>query len=688
MKMRCVLSARATALVALAAIGCATPPPAVPPPPEPPPDSGEAANPGAAAPRARLDAVPRLALNRIAQELNLPLFWVADENRSGAVDPGEVASLWGVAPPARWVEGGSFTPAFRAAFDAIARVNADGYQRRGLDDPEWRRRETVLFELAQGQPSIVRSDFRSASAEDRALVRHIVAAAEIIERLYLKQRGVADMPAKIPADDPASRTLFWRNQGPWCALPKTERTPDCSGLPGRPPRVSGLYPASLQQAPNFCETLEARPDQAALLNPFAVVVEEGGKLRAVPYHEAYKPEMEAVSRELRAAAAAIQSPGESPLKAYLAAAAQAFVDGSWHAADEAWAKMNAENSRWYLRIGPDETYADPCARKAGFHVSFARINQESLSWQRKLDPIKNDMEGALAKVAGAPYKARKVAFHLPDFIDIVLNAGDSRSPVGGTVGQSLPNWGPVANEGRGRTVAMTNLFEDEDSRAATRAMVESLVCKASLPLVSLDPALGTISTVLHEAAHNLGPSHEYRVNGKTDEESFGGGLAATLEELKAQTAALYFATWLVDRKVIDRQTADRSLARNIVWAFGHIAEGMVTPDGKPKPYSQLASIQVASLLEAKAMEWKAGETASNGKDQGCFEMHIQKFPAAVDALARAVFGIKARGDKTEALKMRAAYVDREGEWKALRAVIQERALRNPKGTLVYSVTLE
>lgn len=686
----------APALAALAAaltLGCAEPPrPVVPPAPDPPPESVEVAAPGGGTVQVALDAVPRLELNRIAQELNLPLYWVADENRSGSVDPGEVAALWGVAPPARWVEGAgasaAFTPAFREAFARIVQVKKGGHQRGKVDDAEWRRRETVLFELSQGRPSVVRWDLRDASAEDRALVRHVMAAAAIIERIYRKQRGVEGMEAQIPADDPASRTLFWRNQGPWCEMPKTENTPDCSALPSRPPRVSGLYPASLQKDLKFCENLEARPDQAALLNPFAVVTEEGGKLKAVPYHEAYRADMEAVSRELKAAAAVIQSPAEAPLKAYLGAAGQAFLDGSWPQADEAWAKMNAESSRWYLRIGPDETYADPCARKAGFHVSFARINQDSLTWQRKLDPLKNEMEAELARLAGAPYRARKVAFHLPDFIDIVINAGDSRSAVGGTIGQSLPNWGPVANEGRGRTVAMTNLFEDEDSHASTQAMVASLLCKASLPLVSLDPSLETMNTVLHEAAHNLGPSHEYRVKGKTDEETFGGGLSATLEELKAQTAALHFASWLVGRKVIDRQTADRALARDVVWAFGQISDGMLTPDGKPKPYAQLAAIQVGSLLEAKAMEWKPSETAANGKDQGCFELHIQKFPAAAEGLGRAVLGIKARGDKTEALKMRMAHVDQDGPWKAIRGIIQERALRDPKGSLVYSVTLE
>lgn len=676
-------------LLAASLLACSSAPPVTPPPPVPPPAQAGTSPAGglAIAPAPKLDAVPRIELNRIAVELNLPLFWVADRDGKGAVDPDEVVTLRGIAPPVAWVQGGAFTPAFHAAYEAIAKVKAGGHARGGLAEGERKRRDAVLAELAQGRPSLLRADFRKAPEEDRAIVRHLLAAAERIERIHQKQRGAEGLAAGIAADDPASRSLFWRNQGPWCEQPKTEKDPDCNALPGKPAQVSGLYPASIQKDPKFCEALEARKDQKELLGPFTVVVEEQGQLRAAPYSAVYKAEMEAVSRELRAAADAIKSPGEAAFKAYLGAAAQAFLDNKWEPADEAWAKMTVENSRWYLRIGPDETYGDPCSHKGGFHVSFARINQDSLTWQRKLEPIKGEMEAALAKLAGAPYKARTVAFHLPDFIDVVLNAGDARSAVGGTVGQSLPNWGPVANEGRGRTVAMTNLFQDDDSRAAAKETATSLLCKASAALLSDDPGLSTMSTVLHEAAHNLGPAHEYKVKGKTDSEIFGGPLASTLEELKAQTAALYFAGWLADKGVIDRKTAQSSTAGDVVWAFGHIAQGVYTADGKPKPYSQLASIQVGTLLEAGAMRWKAEELAANGKDKGCFEIVLEKVPAAVDGLARGVLGIKGRGDKAAAVALRERLVDREGEWKRLRAVITERALRSPKGSLVYSIDL-
>ncbi|WP_437616640.1 hypothetical protein WMF20_22250 [Sorangium sp. So ce834] len=678
------------ALAALAAIAaeaaCARP--HAPPPVEPPKAAEPAPTAAQAAPSAPpFGQIPRLDFNRIAVELDLPLFWIADRNGSGAVEPDEVAALWHHTKAPAWAASGAFTPEFTAAYAAMLKIKAEGHPRAGLDEAEQRRRDAVLAELAAGRPSLLRSDFRGASAEDRAIVGHLLKVAALIDQIHAKQLGSAGMADAIPADDPASRALFWRNQGPWCEQPKTRNDPNCSALPSKPPRVTGAYPARIQQDKKFCAALEARRDQQALLSPFTLVVEEGGALKAVPYSEAYKPEMEAVSRELKAAAEAIQSPTEAAFKAYLLAASQAFLDNRWELADEPWSKMNAESSAWYLRVGPDETYWEPCSRKAGFHVSFARINQESLAWQKKLDPAKADMEAAFAKLAGAPYKERKVAFHLPDFIDIVVNAGDSRAATGGTAGQSLPNWGRVATEGRGRTVAMVNLFDDDDSRAALREAAASLLCKTTMESVSLERPVATLGTVLHEAAHNLGPTQNYKVKGKTDNEIFGGPLATMLEEFKAQTGALFFTGWLAERGVIDPALARMAETREVIWALGQVGQGMYTAGGEPRPYGQLAAIQLGSLLDAGALGFYRGEVAANGADKGCFSIQADKLPAAAEALARTVLGIKARGDKAAAQRLRDDYVEKEGAWKALRGVIEERMQRMPLGSAVYAIEL-
>ena len=532
----------------------------------------------------------------------------------------------------------------------------------------------------------------------------------LIEALYAKQEGTFAMRTKLADLDPASKSLFFRNQGPKCEAPQTQGDPACSAVPDvAKGKLSGLYPAALLEKPKFCEELgkkDPRDDKdnkdknKALMDPFTVVVEgekkEGDKpppsekkdaVKAVPYHEAFKTDVEAISGQLKAAAEALGDT-EPALKAYLLATAQSFMDDKWWPADEAWAKMNAKNSKYYLRVAADEVYREPCSTKALYHVSFGVINQGSLKWQSKLDPLKTDMEKALAELAGPPYKAREVSFKLPDFVDIALNAGDSRPPSGATIGQSLPNFGPVANEGRGRTVAMTNFYTDPDSIEALKATTESLLCKETMAKYTTEKEPQLMSTVLHEAAHNLGPAHQYKVNGKIDREAFGGPLASTLEELKAQTAALYFTDWLVAKKEITPDEAEKAHVRDIVWGFGHISRGMYDDDKHPKNYSQLAAIQLGWLMKGGAVEWKAEEMAANGKDKGCFSVALDKFPAAVKTLMIEVAQIKGKGDKARAEKLIKEYVDVTGDKKKVLDVITERVLRTPKPSFVYGIKLD
>ncbi len=628
----------------------------------------------------KMDRIERMTFNTVAAELYLPFFWVEDKNGNKTLDPDELAVLWGLTPNNRgdFVEGGKFKADFAKAYERMVKHHA-------APAPKDPRAALVRQELQQGRPTLVHNDFTKASAEDRAILRNVLEAAVLIEKIFAKQNGVDAL--NIPSSDSASRMVFYRNQGPWCVAPKTESTPACNAMATPPTKRSGLYPAKLQDDKDFCDKLAKRKDGAKLMHQFHTVVAEGSGFKAVPYSEAYAAEMKQISDKLKAAADAIQSPNEAAFKAYLLATSKAFLTNEWQPADEAWSKMSVKNSKWYLRIGPDEVYFEPCSRKAGFHVSFARINQDSLKWQNKLDPVKGDMEKALAKLAGKPYKARKVSFHLPDFIDIVINAGDSRSPHGATIGQSLPNWGPVANEGRGRTVAMTNLYTDPDSKSSLKAQTESLLCKEAMAKYTTSAEPQVMSTVLHEAAHNLGPAHEYKVKGKTASQIFGGPLASTLEELKSQTAALYFTDWLQAKSLITQEMVEQAHTRDIVWAFGHISRGMYTASKKPKPYSQLAAIQFGFLQKEGAIEWKADTLAANGKDKGCLMFHLNKFPPAILKLMTQVGKIKAKGDKKSALALRAEFVDGKESPGSMLHTIRERWLRAPKASFVYAVDM-
>ncbi|HEY1553865.1 MAG TPA: hypothetical protein VGF94_03470 [Kofleriaceae bacterium] len=611
------------------------------------------------------DQLSRSDFNRLAVRLDLPIYWIADTNGNNAVDPDEIAAL-------------EFYPTPSIALaDAYPKLVAESKAPPATDP----RIALVDRDLDEGRPTLVRTETAAMSGEDRELVAHMLEVAHHIDRIYETQNGAAALANQLPADA-ASQSLFRRNRGPKCIMPDTEKDPQCSAIAGAPKPVVDAYPAALQKSDTFCKDLEARADAKRLLDQFTVVRDDGGKLVALPDTAAYKDEMTAVAGELEAAATAMTDPAAQPLVTYLRAAAGSFRDNNWLPADEAWAKMTVDNSSWYVRVGPDEVYWDPCSHKAGFHLTFAKIDQGSKAWQSKLVPVQQDMEAAVAARAGAPYAARKVTFHLPDFIDIVINAGNDREPTGATIGESLPNWGPVANEGRGRTVAMVNLYTDKDSLDARHAQAASLLDDASMKLYVDSPNPGLLATILHEATHNLGPAHEYKVGGKVDTEAFGGEVASVLEELKAQTGALFLVEFLRGKGIIPDELARQTYADCIVWAFGHIAQGMYTATKQRKTYSNLAAVQIGFLLDHGALTWDDHATAANGRDHGAFTIHLDKMPAAADDMMKLVAGIKARGDKAAADALLAKYVDGTVVPQAL---IAERFARFPRASFVYSI---
>ncbi|MCC6624322.1 MAG: hypothetical protein IT385_23925 [Deltaproteobacteria bacterium] len=632
---------------------------------------------GPTAPPYGLPRLERADFTRLAPLAGLPLFWRSDAAGPGDVDPSELAVL-GDAPIKRWVSPGKKGKDGLVGPPTFTRDFEKGY--RAL--VELRRREAVQRELAQGRPTLVETDLSQATDEERAIVKSLATAAKQIDELFELQIGAAGLAAKIPRDDLASRALIARNHGPWCEAPLTEADPFCNAVPTFPTQVTYSWPPTEKHDAAFCARIAAEPNAAELTTPFTIVrAKRKGGYEAIPYTKAYARQMKAIARTLAATAKLVKNPDEAPFKAYLLAASRAFETNDWPAADEAWSAMSAENSRFYLRIAPDETYWDPCGLKSGFHMSFALVDKTALAWKAKLTGVRGDLEKALAALIGPPYAARDVSFELPEFIEIIVNGGDSRTGLGATVGQSLPNFGKVADESRGRTVAMVNIYTDADSLSDISARDRSLFTESTVVYSTDDPAVERLGTVLHEATHNLGPYGSTKIDGKGPTDIFGGKIDSVLEELKAQTGALFFLPRLAQKGFIDQDGVRQGWVGSLSWGFGHIARGMFTPDGQPKTYSQLSAITLGELMDAGAIRWVEG----GAFDPGRFEVDFDKMPAAVDALMQKVGRIKATGDVAAAETLIGRHTSPEGLARIHADVITERVLRFPKASFVYAI---
>lgn len=622
----------------------------------------------------------RKTFNRMAMRINAPIYWRWDDNNDGKPDPEEIKSLLFFPVTERFVEGGKFTKAFNVYYKRLVDASS-------APEPTSAREKLVRKELDAASSSIIYTDLRKASDETKEVIKHVLAATKVVDELYAVQLGIVGLRDKLPLDE-ASQSLFRRNWGPACATPGLDQDKSCSAIEGSPSPLVDAYPPELQQGDDACTKMEKDAKIGKLITPFSVIRSGPKGYVSKGLHEVYGDLMKRVAGELKKASAAIKSADEAAFKTYLDKAAEGFETNNWDPADEAWANMNSHNSKFYLRIAPDETGWDPCSQHAGFQVSFAFIDAGGIALQDKLQPVEQKMEDAVGKVIGSPYVARQVSFHLPDFINIIANGGDARNAIGGTIGESLPNWGPLTAKGAGRTVAMANLYDDPDSRAVRKAKAESLFTAEMMQYYPSDKNIGSLATVLHEAMHNLGPNGEYKLNGQKTEDMLGGDLAAMYEEAKAQTGGLYLLDVLKKEGLFTDVEVKQTYFDSMVWAMNHISRGMWRGSGaskKRKPYSQLSAIQVFYLMEQKALIWDEKATAANGKDIGAFRLDFEKFPAAIQNLTHVVGNVKAKGDVKVGTDVAKKYVDGTTP---LQEIIKERCLRFAQPNFVYGIDWE
>jgi hypothetical protein len=582
-----------------------------------------------------LPALSRADFNTLALRQNTHLFWLEDRDNSGLIEPTELAVVGNTISLATYVLHGTFTPEFEQVYRQLV---------------EAKRQELLREELNQGRPTLILTDLSKFSAGDKEFVRRMMEIARLIDRLYQRQKGALQYQQEIAPNDSASQAVYERNQGIWCEAPATEGNPFCNAHPKFPVRKSDAYPADLDQDAAMCAMLKALPHGKDLLAPFTVVRRQGDQFVALPLNhpEVYGPEMKQVATALRQAITCLDPTKEQALIAYLQAAAEGFETNYWENADEAWAQMNPDNSQWYLRVAPDEVYFDPCQEKAGFQLSFALVSQGSKVWKEKLNPLRDEMEQRLAKLIGSPYQARPVAFQMPEFIDIILNAGDSRDNLGAVVGESLPNWGKIAEEGRGRTVVMTNFYTDPDSITANIQKAKLFFTPNTLQSFSEDKTITLLDTLLHEATHNLGPHSDYKINDRNASQIFGGRNASILEELKAQTGGIWYLGYLVEKGLITPAQQKEAYTASIFWCFNQLSRGLFTADGNPKTYAQISAVQLGTYLRTGVLRQEPFLDPVSGREDWRFEIDFAKMPEVVAQLMAQVGQIKASGNTAAA----------------------------------------
>ncbi|MCJ7442637.1 MAG: hypothetical protein MUO25_13825 [Thermoanaerobaculaceae bacterium] len=392
------------------------------------------------------------------------------------------------------------------------------------------------------------ADTASLPAADVKALGHLVKAAAIVDRIFLRQAWAGN-PAFAPRvaalagpDAQAAKDYYRIMAGPWDRLKDFE--PFLGTAPH--PAGAGFYPEDMTKE-EFEKYLAGNPSEKAQFTSTTTVIRrEGGKLVAVPYSKEYSDLLKEAASELRSAASATKN---ESLKKFLKLRADAFLSDDYYASDLAWMDLDSPIE---VVIGPYETYEDGlfgykaafeafvCVEQPKDSAQLAKYKQELPFLETRLpipDQYKNTKRGTASPIRVA---------------DEVLTGGDARRGVQ-TLAFNLPNDERVREAKGSKKVLLKNMM---------RAKYDGILAPiAARTLPKGEPSHLTFDAyfnhvLFHELAHGLGPGR-IKVDGRETEARLElKELYSAIEEAKADVLGVYCLAVLTNRGVVAVSVVD------------------------------------------------------------------------------------------------------------------------------------
>lgn len=479
--------------------------------------------------------------------------------------------------------------------------------------------------LAQFAPVPLSADLSALAAEDRQVLDELVAAAKLMNEIFLRQVWTGNPELRRQLDGyqgehaDAARQYFTINFGPWDRL--AERQPFIGDKPHPP--GAGYYPEDMTKEES--ETWIAQhPEAKEKFTSTVTVIRRGENrdLADIPYSREYAEWLRPAAQLLREAAALTSN---ASLKKFLELRAAAFESDDYYASDLAWMDLDAPVE---VTIGPYETYEDELfGYKAAFEA-FVTVNlpkesgalafyKQRLPWLESNLPIPDEHKN-LSRGTESPIRV----------VDVVYSAGDTRAGVQ-TTAFNLPNDERVREAKGSKKVLLRNTMRAKYDRILI-PIAERVLDPAQVKDVSFDAFFNEV--LHHELSHGLGPG-TITLNGrKTEVRLELKELFSTLEEAKADVMGVYNILALIDRKEMPAELR-RTLEPTYVAGLFRSARF-----GVDEAHGQGVVAQFNYLLQKGALEIDGRGGA------GRFRAVSEKFPGAIRDLLHDMLMLQAAGD--------------------------------------------
>lgn len=474
----------------------------------------------------------------------------------------------------------------------------------------------------------IKADLSHLTPREMQMIKLLVRAGKFADAIFWKQNtpdGIAvrdSLAALLKGDARALHAYVLFHYGPYDAIYDNERFVGIG--PEKKPLGANLYPLDLTKE-EFNSYIQKYPDQKqALESQYTVVARDNGKLKAIPYYQAY-PETEEIAKLLEEAANYCDN---ESLKKYLLLRAADFRKGDFYESDMAW--MDLKDNNIDIVIGPIENYIDALfnyktAYECIVMVKDVEATKELEMFESLLDEFEHKLpvdKKYIRKTAGKG--------NILQIVNIVYFGGDCQAGIK-TIAASLPN-DPRVIESKGAKKSMFKNMMEAKFDNILKPIGNIILDKKQADYV--DKKAFTSFVTLHEVSHTLGLSYVF---GKQDfpvrkalQEKY-----SAIEECKADVLGMFNHKHLFNLKKIDSDYLEKAMITYLVGLFRSIRFGAEEAHG----ISNL--IQLNFLAEKGAIQYNGSKVSLNDNI----------FMDKIEELARTVLTIQAEGNYKAAVEL-------------------------------------
>lgn len=432
---------------------------------------------------------------------------------------------------------------------------------------------TIEDRLARFAPVTLSFDESLLDDGQRRVVRELVEASRQLDDIFMLQawRGNEDATSLVPLDDSpeadAIRQYYRIMYGPWDRLAGEE--PFLEGV-GHKPHGAGFYPEDMTRE-EFEAWIAEHPDDAAAFTSEYTIIErdaEGG-LVAVPYHEAYREQLEVAAEHLLAAAEAAENPS---LKRFLELRAGAFLSDDYYESEVAW--MRLTDNLIEPTIGPYENYED---QLFGYKISYESfIGLKDPVESERLDGLVSHLP-ALEAALPIPdeHKYLDRSFESPiSVVTLIYAAGETSAGIQ-TIAFNLPN-DPRVRETEGSKKVMLRNVIDAKFETILQPIADEVLVPEQAAKISVDPYFTRV--LMHELAHGLGPDYVTGQPDRTVRQALQDRYAA-MEEAKADAVGTHSLRVLAEEGVYDEAFLEEVYIDHVADMFRCVRFGITEAHG-------------------------------------------------------------------------------------------------------------